>query len=252
MEPITADYHVHSNFSDGADIREMIEAAVDAGFETVGFADHCVPYDDRFDRSNRYDFDETYRQRREIIRDLNGELDIEILDGAEINYDPAYESEIMDFIKEADFDYVIGSVHYADEYNFSRVKQMAEFSTEEKKEAIETYVDWQCKLIRSELFDIVGHLDFPQRKSIFQGLMNQRHYESIAQELTVSLTRSEINAGGLNSEYEQIHPHPKFLYVFNDMKLIIGSDSHTPSDVREFMGLFQPIISESSINVSDL
>lgn len=112
-------------------------------------------------------FRRKYHQRRKVIHDLNAEQDIEILDGAEVNYDPAYESKIMDFLKEADFDYVIGSVHYANEYDFYSAKQMADYSLEQKQQAIETYVNWQRKYIQPGLFDIIGHLDLPQRKLLY-------------------------------------------------------------------------------------
>lgn len=39
------------------------------------------------------------------------EVDIEIYDAVEIDYDPRDEAEISGFLEEAEFDYSVGSVH---------------------------------------------------------------------------------------------------------------------------------------------
>jgi len=36
------DYHVHSNYSDGRFLFQMVRAADEAGLDGVGFADHCT------------------------------------------------------------------------------------------------------------------------------------------------------------------------------------------------------------------
>jgi len=35
------DYHVHTNYSDGAFLSRMVDAATDAGTRRVGITDHC-------------------------------------------------------------------------------------------------------------------------------------------------------------------------------------------------------------------
>lgn len=101
---IWSNLHTHSNFSDGKNTpREVVEAAVESGFQVIGFSDHGYT-----------DFDYTYCMHGErlanympTIRALQAEYAdrIRVLCGVEHDYfgpKSAYEG----------YDYFIGSVHY--------------------------------------------------------------------------------------------------------------------------------------------
>ena len=202
MSSVRYDLHTHTTYSDGSDIREMVEAATDAGLEGIGLTDHCIPYEDSFGRSDRYPFDGTYEDRRTEITDLRADDDVEleILDGAEVNYDPTREEEIRELLANAEFDYVIGSVHYTDVYDVAGPRELARASASTKRETVETYLDWQCRLLESGMFDVLGHLDLPQRSPALRGVMTGDDYQRLADALAASETVPEINAGRLERE----------------------------------------------------
>lgn len=126
------DLHTHTTYSDGAPIEEMVRAAGEAGLSGIGLTDHCIVYDDPVGRSDRYDFEDTYEQRRAEIEGLRGEYDLAIADGVEMNYDPDREDEIRTVLEEADFEYAIGSVHYADDHDIT-APDLANATPEERR-----------------------------------------------------------------------------------------------------------------------
>lgn len=230
------DFHVHTSYSDGKHIQEMLVAAREVGLTGIGFTDHCVPYDDRYGRRDRFNFDETFYDRRKEIETFNqnNKNNPEIFDAVEINFDPNFTTKIEEFLNRADFDYAIGSVHYAGEYNISFPSQFKHMSKNEKLDAIEKYVDWQVECIDSGLFDILGHLDLPQRIEPLRNLMSESHYAKLACCLEGSEIIPEINAGRIDSEYGEFHPITEFLPLFeeNEVSFILGTDSHTPSQLK--------------------
>jgi len=63
------DYHVHTTYSDGSFLEEMVDAAAAAGLDGVGIADHCnVSGDERARRYKRalgFNLDVTYLNQGE-------------------------------------------------------------------------------------------------------------------------------------------------------------------------------------------
>lgn len=251
MPRTSADLHTHTTFSDGYDMVAMVRAAADAGLEAIGLTDHALPYEDPFGRRDRYDFTETYGDRREAIADLDA--DVAVLDGVEVNYDPAHESAIRSFLREADFDYVVGSVHYAGGYYAAHPEDLADADDAEKREAVEAYVDWQVRLIESELVDVLGHLDVTQRSPVLRGVMEESDYRRLAEALADSTTVPEINAGRLDRDYGTIHPHPDSLSLFADagVSFVVGTDSHAPDQLRERVRLLDDVLADEGVKIVD-
>lgn len=240
MVSIEYDLHTHTTYSDGWDWSEMVSSAEESGLRGIGLSDHCPIGDDPFGRRDRYDFENTYRDRRREFESQSDDYDIEILDGAEVNYDPRKEDRIRKFLDQANFDYTIGSVHYAGQYYVAHPdERLAEASASERRAVIDKYVDWQIQLIESELFDVIGHLDIVQRSPVLRGTMTERDYRRIAKALANSETVPELNAGRLDRSYETIHPHPGYLHVFTDedVRFVIGTDSHAPDQLTRRLTL---------------
>ncbi len=248
------DCHTHTTYSDGWDWREMAAAAYDSGLEGIGFTDHCVPYEDPFGRHEQYPFTETYLERRQELVSARNELEIECYDGVELNYDPAHEPAIRAFLEAADFDYVIGSVHYAGEFYVGHPDALVGASAATKREALETYVDWQLQLVDSGLFDVLGHLDLTQRSPSLRGLMRAADYRRLAEALATSDIVPEINAGRLDRTYGEVHPHPAHLDVFRelDVPFVLGTDSHAPDQLQSRIDLLDTRLDELDVDVVDL
>jgi histidinol-phosphatase (PHP family) len=231
------DYHAHSNYSDGRLMPEMVSGAEAAGLEGIGFADHCnVTQTSPFPEVREaygFNLDLTYERRRAGIESLRERHDIAIYDAVEMDYRPADEDAIADFLEEADFDYAIGSVHTVDGRNLHDERYFGEKSDGERRAVIDTYVDRVVSLIDSELFAIAAHLDLPERNEALRGLFTEEHYRRIAEALERSSTVPELNAGRYHEDYGQFHPGPEFREVLAeyDVQFVRGSDAHVPESV---------------------
>lgn len=238
MRQIDYDFHTHTTYSDGSDVAAMVDAAEAAGLAGIGFTDHCVVYDDPFGRAERTEFDRTYRERRADIRELRAEADVEVYDGVEVNYDPNHEAEIREFLAEASFDYAIGSVHYAGSYDIMHPDALADASAATRRDAVDTYFDWQVRLVASGLFDVVGHPDLPVRAPHLRAVVDEADYERLADALADADAVPEINGKMCTDTGGILHPRTAALEHFVDagVPFVVGTDSHAPERISETLG----------------
>lgn len=241
------DLHTHSAYSDGADLRAMVEAAAETGLAGVGITDHCTLIEDDFGRADRFDFEETYAERRREIVGLRTEIDIEIFDGVEVCYSPAIEDRIADFLEAAGFDYAIGSVHFADGYDFTTGAGTGD-TTAARREAIDRYFDRQIDLVESGLFDIVAHIDLPNRLPGLRDLATAEHYDALAAALERSRTVPEVNAGRIRRDYGDVHPNPAFLERFDGIPFAPGTDAHRPDEVAPRAAALEDVFTEYDLH----
>ena len=233
------DYHVHSNYSDGRFLFQMLKAAEEAGLDGVGFADHCnVSERDAMQRTKRhlgFNLDQTYERRREAIDSLRDRFDVDIFDGVEMDYDPRDESEIAEFFDEADFDYTIGSVHHLEDVNVHFEGYFAKKDEDERRALADDYYDALVSLVESELFDVAAHIDLLERNPVLRGYATEEQYERVATAFAESRTIPEINGGRILRDYGEFHPAPSFREVLaeHDVEFTVGSDSHDPEALRE-------------------
>jgi histidinol-phosphatase (PHP family) len=232
------DYHVHSNYSDGRFLPMMVDAAVDAGLDGVGFADHCnvsareemTRYRDAF----AFNLDLTYERRRSAIETLRERYDLHIFDAVEMDYHPDDETRIREFLDDAGFDYAIGSVHEIDGANV-HWDYFADLDAAGQRAAVDEYVDHVVALAESGLFDVAAHVDIVERNPALRGYAGEDDYHRIAAALEQAGMATEINAGRVHADYGRFHPRDEFYDVLAeyDVPVVLGSDSHRPDEIGE-------------------
>jgi histidinol-phosphatase (PHP family) len=235
---VAHDYHVHTNYSDGKVMPSMVAAAEKAGLQSVGFADHCnVATRERIRQAKRefgFNLDQTYRLRREAIESLREDADVRIFDAVELDYDPRDENEIAAFLKEANFDYAIGSVHRVDGINVQSSAPFRDASERECRALVDDYYERLADLVESELFAIAAHPDLVERTPELRGYTTPDHHELVADAFRNSRTVPEINAGRVREEYGEFHPATDFRAALRErgVEFVAGSDSHAPEELR--------------------
>ncbi|SFR50772.1 MULTISPECIES: PHP domain-containing protein [Halorubrum] len=231
------DYHAHTNYSDGAFLRWMVEAAADAGLDGIGFADHCnvspEPSARRHKRAFGFNLDLTYERRREAIEAVREDVDVEVFDAAEMDYDPAHEEAIAAFLDDAGFDYAVGSVHDLDGANVHTRSHFADKPESERRALVDRYFEKLVALVESELFAVAAHPDLIERNPHLRGFATEDHYASVVDAFRDSRTVPEINAGRLLDDYGEFHPAPAFLDRLVDagVEVTVGTDSHEPDAI---------------------
>lgn len=230
--------HTHTCYCDGADTpEEIIIAAMDKGFESIGFSGHSfMIHSPMFvklgDRTEEYRKDvlrlrEKYKARIKIYLGL----EVEMLSNANIT----------------GYDYLIGSVHYlkiGDEYvGFDKGEEDVDriiktyFGGNGMKYA-KAYYETLAQLPQYGNFDIIGHFDLVTKHSDNRMFfdISSKEYTNAAIEAAEALAGKipffELNTGAIARGYRK-SPYPSITLIKELKRLgfgvVITSDCHNKS-----------------------
>ena len=227
------DLHNHTplcNHAEG-EIDEYIKAAIQKKIKYFGFSDHA-PMD--FDPSYRMSFDEMM-QYEKTVNDakIKYKDEIEILLGYEVDY---LKNHMDERVLNADVDYLIGSVHFIDEWGFDNPEFIGRYENQDIDLIWQQYFDAVEEMANSKKFDIAGHLDLIK---VFK-FMPKRDIKLIASNALKAIKKAdmvlEINMSGLRKPINETYPSKELLEIAFDLEIPItfGSDAHKPEQVGLF------------------
>ena len=160
--------------------------------------------------------------------------DLPIRLGLETDFLPGQEPWIETLAGAADFDYLIGAVHYlAPGWDVDNPKHLSRFTEGSVEEIWALYFDLYEQAIRTQLFDFMAHPDLPKKFGHRPGGDLRRFYEPVIQALTDTDTAFEINTAGLRKPVNEMYPTLGFLEMARaaGVPLLINSDAHAPGEV---------------------
>lgn len=228
------DYHIHYKICHHGtgELHEYVERAIELGLTEIGFSEHIpIPgLDDPTGRMSPHEFD-TYLQ--DVSDAQRNYSEIKILLGIEADYLPAYMQYIEHFLTQYPFDYVLGSVHFIDDWDFSNPEFVHRLH---EKGAEQLWMDnfrILAQAAQTGLYDIIAHADLPKR--IVESASERIDAElentlDIFQQTQIAL---DVNTSGLRRFPWEVYPHPGILrraFALN-IPIVLGSDAHHPNDV---------------------
>ena len=246
------DYHNHSVYCGHATgtVEEMVQAALKKGFSEIGFAEHH-PYPEHFsvDVPDCVVPGQKWPLFLNDVRSVQEKYGnrIEIRLGAEIDFLPGTVADYRQRLQEQSFDYVFGSVHvlegvvvdYEPAYLDSHIESLGG-----ETGVWQRYWDALESLIRSDLCDIVSHLDLPKKFGL--GYPDSLDWDRVVSVLSCIKEMNktlEINMGGIDrSVLREPYPGQAILEKAFEMgiDILIGSDAHKPDQVgRHFKHALQ-------------
>ncbi|MCU4765623.1 histidinol phosphate phosphatase domain-containing protein [Bacillus toyonensis] len=159
--------------------------------------------------------------------------------GIEADYFIGCEEELKELLALGDFDYVIGSVHFLNGWGFDNPDTKEYFEEHDLHILYDTFFKTVESAVRSELFDIIAHLD---NIKVFNYRLDENeqlsYYKKIARALVETNTATEINAG-LYYRYpvREMCPSPLYLQVLakHGVPITISSDAHYPNDLGKYV-----------------
>jgi histidinol-phosphatase (PHP family) len=228
------DYHMHTPLCLHAEGEptEYAKRAVALGLKEIGFSEHC-PMPSYFDRLRMKEEDfPHYVERVQTARKAFPELTIRF--GIEAEYASGEEDYVRRFLDCADWDYVLGSVHYIREWNFDAPEAVARW-----KEFRDLYGQWKLYFelwkaaARSKLYDSLAHPDLVKKFGFVPAETCDDLFKdalSVVAELNLTI---EINTAGLRKPVKEIYPSSRFLEIAKsfDIPISLGSDAHAPHEV---------------------
>lgn len=220
------DYHTHllghqDREGTEAEIREFLEAAVRKGIKEIAFTDH-----------NRYYKDFNFARINKISREFE---ELNVLRGIEMDFTVGKEEEIANFLNKFDFDLVIGSIHFLNGWMFDHPDYTDQYNNWDIDQLYKYYFEQVNALVKSNLFDIVGHLDLIK-------IFNYRPEKDILEIVNPTLKLiaennivMEINTNGMNKPVKEFYPERIILESAYDLgvKVTMSSDAHQAERVGE-------------------
>ena len=233
------DYHVHTarcGHATGA-MERYVEHAIGAGLTELGFSDHLFMYwlpPDRRDPELamaewEHDFyiEDVERCRTRYASDISIRL------STEADFIPGHERELEGILRNYDWDYVIGSVHFIDDWGFDDSRQIAGFSSRDIDAVYARYFELVAASAETGLFDTIGHADLVKKFGHRPVADQCDNYARLASRLSASGVCVEINSSGLRKPVAEIYPHHDLLRALHeaDVPITLGSDAHAPNEV---------------------
>ena len=240
------DCHTHTRFSvdSDADIRAMIDRAIQLGLKAYAVTDHCEcnrwfseeHYKD-IEVYKYFDFGKDFENSVSAITSLKKEYEgkINLICGSELGQaeqEPEIAQKVVD---DPRVDFIIGSMHQLpDEEDFA-LMDYSHRTTDEIYDLLDRYFKEIYKLCKWGKFDILGHLTYTLR--YIEGdygfdIDVSRFDDVIAESLRLVAQNGkgiEINTSGLRQKYGRTFPELKYVKLFKDLGgeiLSLGSDAH--------------------------
>lgn len=233
------DYHMHSTVSfDGHDTPlDMARAAAAAGLKEICFTDHV---DD--------DPQGIVTTQRFAVADYNAAYDdlqvpgLLIRRGLEFGMLADNQQMLKDYLSQRKFDFVIGSVHYADNEDvyFPPYWEGKTLFQGERKYLEDMY---ECVLAHDD-FDVLGHLTYiskARHNPAHTPVELAQHREIVDEILKVLVCKGkgmEINTSGVDRCGDFL-PGAEYLRRFKELGgqiVTVGSDAHTADRVGQYTG----------------
>lgn len=227
--PPLSDLHVHSTCSgDGrSTVSEMCGRAIELGLERIAFTEH-VDFEPGDPHYGFYDYDR-HRAEVEAARGRFGRR-LAILLGIEVDYQPQYHEDTLEFLDQCDFDLVMGAVHYVE----NRVLDSREFLRRPQHVAYADYFRAVEAAAHAQVFDVMAHVDYCKRYGhpVHGGYDPQDFRDEVRDMLHALLetgTGLEINTSGLRHPPREAYPPLAVVRWYGEMggeRVCLGSDGH--------------------------
>jgi histidinol-phosphatase (PHP family) len=236
------DYHMHTTFSDGKDsYLSYLEVARKKDLAEIGFTDHitlapvdwCVKEID-------------FPVMRENLKNLcnNFSEDVQVRFGLEMDYFPDKEEEIRQIISYFPVDYVIGSVHFIEGWNFDSDTSL--YGKWPNNELYKKYFDLVQQAAKSGLFDVIGHFDLIKKLQCWPETDQTSLFEETLKILKEANVVMELNTSGIDRPCGEFFPGREILSLACKLGVLVtlGSDAHQPSQVARHFDLAVSILKE--------
>ncbi len=232
------DYHIHTSRCRHAvgTMEEYLAEAEKKRLLEIGFADH-FPVEllgVQPDHQVNMDAGELPLYLADVAR-IKGMASMPVKTGVEMDYLPGREKITAELLVRYPFDYVLGSIHYLNGWDFTHPGYTGEYAGKDLGLVYERYFHTVEKLAASRLFDIVGHLDVVKKFGFFPREDWSHLVKRTCRTLAGEGICIELNTAGWRSPVKEQYPSEAFLAacLAHRVPVALGSDAHRPREVGE-------------------
>ena len=228
------DHHVHTSFSPDSfePMEEYILKAKELGLSTLMFTDHV----DYGSPDSIFDTNPDYYAYQKKLKELESEYSIRLLMGVELGYIPRTRDRNDALLNAHQFDFVILSIHYLDDLDFSNGDF---FINKTPYEAYQRYYEAALDTVTNYAnFDVFGHLDFIVRYGDREVYKYDDYKEIIDKILKTLISKNkglDLNTSGYRYDLNDFHPAKEILRRYKELGgeiITLGSDAHKKEDIQ--------------------
>lgn len=228
------DAHVHTarcGHGTGC-VAEYVAQARERGIDVITFTEH-VPLPADLDPAREYAMPP--EQWAEYVSEVKAARtdDVRVLLGAEADWLPGWNDHVRGFLQAADWDVVLGSVHFLDGWPFDSPAHAAEWETADVDAVWERYFEVLRDAASSGLFDVMAHPDLVKKFGYRPSVDPAEMFDATAELLSDTGLAVEVSTAGLRKPCAEIYPSEEFLHACrrHGVPVTTGSDAHAPSEV---------------------
>ena len=239
LPPGLPDYHVHTFRCGhaGGESREFVERAIARGLAEIAFTDHVplyfLPPDKRDPRlAMREDqFDEYVAEVRGLAREYEGRIAVRI--GIEADYAEGFEDALRGWLDRAEWDVVLGSVHWVAGDWIDAPGSAKRFAQEGVETLYREYYRLLAQAAGTGLFDVLTHFDLPKKYGVrAPSAVLDAESAAIAAAARAGCA-VEVSSAGLRKPVAEIYPESRILsrLIAQGVPITFSSDAHAPAEV---------------------
>lgn len=225
-------YHTHTvrcHHAAGQD-EEYVLAAIEAGFDEIGFSDHCAwPYRDYVShmRMREDEIDEYVKSVKALKEKYKSQISVKL--GWECEYFEKYMPWLRQTLEKYGFDYIILGHHFSP-YEIGGV-YMGNIT---EPQYIDGYVNEVLKALDTGLYSYIAHPDIFMRSYKVFDSHCEKAARAIIKKAMETDTPMEYNLLGFahaKNDGKVGYPYPDFWKIAGEMgaTAVIGIDAHKPS-----------------------
>ena len=257
--PGLTDYHVHTfrcGHAGGAS-RDFVRRAIELELSEIGFTDHIplyfLPETDRDPRlaMREDELDGYVREVEELRQEFRGAIEVRL--GLEADYAEGHEETLARWLARADWDLVLGSVHWVDGgWIDDPATSPARFAREGVEPLYDRYYALLGKAARTGFFDVLTHFDLPKKHGHRPAAPREAAEAEAIRAAKEAGVAVEISSAGLRKPVGEAYPEPRLLrrIVAAGIPVTFSSDAHAPAEVG--WGYERTLIMAREAGVSEL
>ena len=231
-------------------VNQFVNKAVEKQLDEIWLLEHCYRFEEfvpMYDSVCAYsNYVDTWFHRNAGVQKLekylslikqirNNQFPVKIKFGLEICYFKEFEDLVVELTKDKDFDFLLGSVHFVDNFAFDHKEE--HWYGINVDEIYHKYFETSVSLAQSGIYDGIAHPDAIKLFGHKPSYSLTEYYASLAKELSKNDMYAEQNSGifrrcpntatlGMDEEMQKIMCN-------NNVKIITVSDAHCPEDVGD-------------------
>lgn len=178
-----------------------------------------------------------FKELAQTVR--NRDYPVKVSFGLEICYFEQHQDLIRDIVSDGFFDYLLGSVHWIDNWTFNQRKY--QWLGKDFNKIYKRYFELQNSLVSSSIFDIIAHPDLITCHSLYPDYDLTDTYKDLCENIKAHNMMLEMNTSkglGVNNQFFEIAKESGVIFS-------TGSDAHRVEDVGRNIKEVTSLISRS-------